>query len=325
MSAPVAGGVKETKSTLMCRGLLGLALGTALALGLTGPGRSGEAGEEIRLSFGLVSDVQYCDRAPAGSRFYRESAKKLATCVEDLNGQELAFTIHLGDIIDAHSACLDEVLPIYERLSMPHFHVLGNHDFAVEPELKPSIPQKLGLTSRYYDFSRAGMRFVVLDGGDVSLYAHREGSERHARAAARLAGLQAAGAPNAQAWNGGVGPKQLRWLKTTLADARSAGEKAIVFCHFPVYPPDQHNLWNDTEVVEALEASGAVVAYINGHNHAGGHAVKNGIHYLTVQGMVETEDSTAYAVVRVGDDRLEIDGRGRQPHQVLEFGAPDTP
>ena len=41
--------------------------------------------------------------------------------------------------------------------------------------------------------------------------------------------------------------------------------------------------------------------------------------------MVETEDSTAYAVVRVGDDRLEIDGRGRQPDQVLEFGAPDTP
>ena len=34
MSAPVAGGVKETKSTLMCRGLLGLALGTALVLGL---------------------------------------------------------------------------------------------------------------------------------------------------------------------------------------------------------------------------------------------------------------------------------------------------
>jgi hypothetical protein len=53
--------------------------------------------------------------------------------------------------------------------------------------------------------------------------------------------------------------------------------------------------------------------------------VKNGIHYLTVHGMVETEDSTSYAVVHVDGERLEIDGRGRQPDQVLELGAPDTP
>jgi predicted phosphodiesterase len=317
--------VEERKRAPIKRGLLGFVVGAVLVLGFAGHGGSGDAGEGTRLSFGLLSDVQYCDRAPAGSRFYRESAKKLATCVEDLNGQQLAFTIHLGDFIDAHAACLDQVLPIYERLSMPHLHVLGNHDFQVETELKASIPEKLGLTSRYYDFGRAGMRFVVLDGGDLSLYAHREGSERHAQAAGRLAELEAAGAPNAQGWNGGVGPKQLRWLKTTLADARSAGEKVIAFCHFPVYPPGAHNLWNDTEVVEILEASGSVVAFINGHDHAGGYAVKNGIHYLTVQGMVETESSTAYAVVHVDDERLEVDGRGRQPDQVLEFGAPDTP
>jgi len=62
-----------------------------------------------------------------------------------------------------------------------------------------------------------------------------------------------------------------------------------------------------------------------GHDHRGGYAVKNGIHYLTVHGMVETEDSTSYAVVHVDGERLEIDGRGRQPDQVLELGAPDTP
>jgi len=269
--------------------------------------------------------VQYCDRAPAGSRFYGESAKKLAACVEDLNTRDLAFTIHLGDFIDAHVACLDRLLPIYERLSMPHFQVLGNHDFHVEPELKGSMPENLGLTSRHYDFARAGTRFVVLDGGDVSLFAHLEGSEGHARAAAKLEELEAADAPNARDWNGGVGHEQLQWLARTLADAKAAGEKAIVFCHFPVYPAGEHNLWNDSEVVEILEASGSVVAYISGHNHAGDYAVKEGIHYLTVQGMVETEDTSAYAVVHVGEDRLEIDGRGRQPDQVLVFGAPDLP
>ena len=52
--------------------------------------------------------------------------------------------------------------------------------------------------------------------------------------------------------------------------------------------------------------------------------MKNGIHYLTVRGMVETEDTNAYAVVHVSDDRIEIDGRGRQPDQVLVLGAQET-
>ena len=264
-------------------------------------------------------------REPAGSRFYRSSKGKLAACVEDLNGQDLAFTIQLGDLIDAHGPCLDALLPVYEGLSMPHLHVLGNHDFDVKVDQRGSIPAKLGMKARHYDFRRAGTHFIVLDGGDVSLYARPEGSAEHALAEAKLEQLTAAGAPNAQAWNGAVGPQQLDWLARRLADARDAGDKAIVFCHFPVYPPNAHNLWNDTEVIEVLEASGSVVAYISGHNHAGEYAVRNGIHYLTVQGMVETEDTTAYAVVHVGDERLVVDGRGRQPDQVLEHGAPDTP
>jgi len=305
--------------------LVELTLVGAVALGLPGCGGPGGDTEVTTLSFGLLSDAQYCDRDPAGSRFYGESTTKLAAAVEDLNAQELAFTIHLGDFIDAHDVCLQTLLPIYERLSMPHFHVLGNHDFDVEPELRGSIPEKLGLEARYYDFRRAGKRFIVLDGGDLSLYARAEGSAEHELAKVKLEELKATGAPNAHSWNGAVGPEQLRWLERTLADAKSAGEPAIVFCHFPVYPPNAHNLWNDTELIEVLEASGSVVAYINGHNHAGGYAVKNGIHYLTVQGMVETEDTTAYAVVHVDDERLEVDGRGRQPDQVLVYGAPDTP
>jgi len=272
-----------------------------------------------------MSDAQYCDRDPAGSRFYGESKEKLAAAVEDLNAQGLAFTIHLGDFIDAHDACLDALLPVYERLSMPHFHALGNHDFDVSAETKSAVPEKLGLKERYYSFVLAGRRFVVLDGGDVSLYARAAGSEERALAEAMLAELKAAGAAQAQGWNGAVGAEQLAWLKRTLSEAYEADEQVIVFCHFPVYPPGAHNLWNDSAVIEALESGGSVVAYINGHNHAGAHAVKNGIHYLTVHGMVETADTTAYAVVHVDATHLEGDGRGRQPDQVLEYGAPDTP
>ena len=120
-----------------------------------------------------------------------------------------------------------------------------------------------------------------------------------------------------------MGPEQLRWLAKTLADAKAAGEKAIVFCHFPVYPPGEHNLWNDTEVVEILEGNGSVVAYINGHNHNGAYGFKKGIHYLTMKGMVDTEE-TSYSVIRVFDDRLEVHGRGRQDNYVLEISGKAT-
>ena len=59
----------QSRSLFAGRGTLGLALATMLALGFPGCGEAGESGEGTGLSFGLLSDVQYCDRAPAGSRF----------------------------------------------------------------------------------------------------------------------------------------------------------------------------------------------------------------------------------------------------------------
>lgn len=311
--------------TLVRRSSARLVVAIAIVLAASSCRTSGGVDEARSFTFGVVSDAQYCDRDAAGTRFYGRSLEKLAAAVEDLNAQDLAFTIHLGDFTDAHEACLDALLPIYDRLAGPHYHVLGNHDFDVAPERQAAIPGKLGLTSRYYDFRRGKTRFVVLDGGDVSLYARPEGSAEHEAAQARLEALKASGAPNAQAWNGAVGDEQLEWLRRTLSEAKAAGEHAIVLCHFPVYPPNAHNLWNDAEVIETLEASGVVIAWINGHNHAGGYAERNGIHYLTVHGMVETEDTNAYAVVRVEADRLEVDGRGREPDRVLPLRTSETP
>ena len=37
-------------------------------------------------------------------------------------------------------------------------------------------------------------------------------------------------------WNGGVGEAQLLWLRTVLSDARSRGQRALVFGHIPLLP-----------------------------------------------------------------------------------------
>lgn len=275
--------------------------------------RTVSAQEEARseFSFGALADCQYCDEEGT-KRKYRLSPRKLAEAVEAYNRMDLEFVVHLGDFIDRDFSSFDVVVPIFERLKTRGYHVLGNHDFSVADERKKDVPGRLGLRARYYDFAVAGWRFLVVDGNDVSLYAHPKGSPE--TEAARRYHRALEGSP--PTWNGAVGADQLRWIRETLRQADANGEKAVLFCHFPVYPRNAHNLWNADEVRTAIEESGNVVAWINGHNHAGHYGRNAGVHYLTLKGMVDTEQ-TAYSVVKVYRDRLEVTGRGRQESRTL--------
>ena len=57
---------------------------------------------------------------------------------------------------------------------------------------------------------------------------------------------------------------------------------------------------------------------MNGHNHGGNYAQLGKIHFLTLKGMVDTT-TTAYAVIEVHDDRLELKGFGRQKDRTLRL------
>jgi hypothetical protein len=125
---------------------------------------------------------------------------------------------------------------------------------------------------------------------------------------------------NAQSWNSAIGPDQILWLEKQLIEAAKAGEKAIISCHYPILPDNIHNLWNDREVLALMDKhSNTVIAWFNGHNHAGNYAQHKGVHYITVQGMVDTADSNAYAVLDVLPNALRIHGNGRVPSRLLTF------
>ena len=72
-----------------------------------------------------------------------------------------------------------------------------------------------------------------------------------------------------------------------------------------------HNLWNDFEIISLIENRPNVVAYINGHNHSGNYVFKNGVHYITLFGMVETMINS-YAILEFYDDSLVLKGYGNQ-------------
>ncbi len=268
--------------------------------------------EKPLLTLGAMADCQHADQPDAGVRLYRRSPEKLKAAVADYNGHALNYVVHLGDFIDTDWASFDTLEPITAALKHPLYHVLGNHDFSVADDQKARVPERLGLSSRYYDFTVAQWRFIVVDGNDLSLHGWPKDSARHAESA-RLHAEHYADKPT---WNGAVGAEQLAWIEATIQAAQKAGESVVLYCHFPVYPLDVHNLWNADEVVAMLERYPAVKAWINGHNHRGNYGEKAGIHFLTLKGMVDTKEN-AYAYLRVYADRIEVEGVGRQEDFVL--------
>ena len=269
--------------------------------------------------FGAVADCQYCE-ATSNVRKYSLSPKKLTACVEYYNKMELSFVVHLGDFIDRDFASFEKVVPIYNRLKAPHYHVLGNHDFSVADDKKVLVPSKLGLKQRYYDFARKGWRFIVIDGNDVSLYAWPKDNPRTKAASEYHKSLK----PRPPSWNGALGDEQLKWIEAKLQAATKAKERVMLFCHFPVYPKNNHNLWNAGALTELLSRYPCVAAYLNGHNHAGNYGEKNGIHYLSLKGMVDTEKNS-YSVMEVHTDRLILKGFGRQENREMKLSAPAKP
>jgi len=225
--------------------------------------------------------------------------------------------VTLGDIIDRHWESYGHILPIYDRLRHPSVFVLGNHDFEVAADYLTSVPRALGLERRYYDFAVGGIRFIVIDGNDVSLFAHPKGSPRYQLAVATLQAMKERGEPNAQEWNGGLGDEQYAWLEQAMDHAEAAGEKIVVLGHFPVYPKTALSMWDAERFVKLVCARRSFLAYLDGHDHAGNYGTLAGKHFVNFKGMVEAATESAYAIVTLYPDRIEIKGFGTEPSRSL--------
>lgn len=254
-------------------------------------------GEAKPCAFGVVTDIQYGDKMTRYARHYRESLRKTTECVAEFNARSLDFVIELGDLMDGYQndtdhslRDLDAVLPILGALRAPLYFVMGNHCVNGGRE---KVMARLKLEKSYYDFTRPaapGWRFIVLDG--------------------TLAGY---GVP---------GAKQTDWLKTRLADAGKAGQRVLLFCHFPLLQPEgrDHRMKDkDVEpIVAILKEYSCVAAWFSGHDHRGGYVERDGIHYMNFKGMVEAV-SNAYAVVTLDGDQMKIKGFGNEPSRELKI------
>lgn len=306
---------------MLSRDLMTRGRSNAFVLGLAISVLASACDRPAAVTFGVIADCQFAAVPSEGSRFYSRSWLKLRDALEEFNARGVRFVVHLGDLVDRGTGSTDIILPVFDRSKAPVRFVVGNHDLDAAPEPRSELLGRLGIGPGYYAFSSGEWRFIVLNGDELGFNFPKDASLENE--AARLwEALVAAKKPNATKWNGGVGRKQLDFLEAELSTADRKGLGAIVFCHFPVFPPAAHNLWNDDEVVGLLEKHPSAKAFFAGHNHAGDYAVKNGIAYLTFAGMVETRDTSACAIVTVTADRIVVEGFGREPDRTITVRRP---
>lgn len=270
------------------------------------------------ITFGVIADAQYCDCDPAGTRYYRSSLVKLNEAVSVFKDNNVSFIVNLGDLIDREFKSFSPVMEILNSSGIKIYHCRGNHDFSVENSLKNQIPVNETGDHNYFSFKKGNFRFIFLDGNEVSTYSQVEPATI-TEYSDYIRNLKDQGAINALDWNGGMGQSQVNWLNEQLLDAEKRDERSIIFCHFPVAPENIHNLLNYKEILPIVEKYDNPVAWFSGHNHSGNYANLEGVHFITMKGMVETEKVNAFAIAEVFNNRIEIRGYGNEKNLILNF------
>jgi manganese-dependent ADP-ribose/CDP-alcohol diphosphatase len=315
-----------------------------------------------RFRFGVIADVQYCDRPDGLSfdgikRHYRGAYDCLRWAVDDWTspGTRIDFIAQLGDLIDGQCAKdgqRDEALALllaeFQRCGAPVVHCIGNHELYNfdRRELRARLATAPPPAHReYYAFVPApGWRVLVLDPYQIAVIG-RDPTDPEYREAAELLRrhnpndvfnegvVWAAGLTGtARRWlpyNGALGPQQLQWLRAELTSARAATERVLILSHVPLHPDVAFFdvVWDYEEALGILAAAGgAVVAVLAGHSHPGGYLRDTaGIHHVVFPSPLNCGRSDrCHGHVEVHEDRVEVVGRGIVPSLTLMVPPPDA-
>eukprot|EP00759_Apiculatamorpha_spiralis_P013828 PhF_6_TR20538/c0_g1_i3/m.29647/K01517/ADPRM; manganese-dependent ADP-ribose/CDP-alcohol diphosphatase len=268
--------------------------------------------------------------------------------------------IQAGDIIDARNKdtqykvateTLHKVYKELEQVGVPIVNLIGNHE--LYNFTRNDLVGGIGSFScsqdgkTYYRVMVAAKtRLIVLDGYVVSPI--REGGGRHgveytSRNMEPVAyqmmkernpndmdrpgvnffhGLKPGPEHRWVPFNGGLGPDQLSWLDSELADAATAGDIAILTCHAIFHPGAtsdgkcQTLLWDYEEALAIVNKYGAAVVplVLCGHAHDAAVFVDpdSGVEHITLPSPIEVakESDECFGVLDVYKEKLMFRWRG---------------
>jgi predicted MPP superfamily phosphohydrolase len=242
---------------------------------------------------GLLTDIHYADRPPAGSRHFRDSLEMVALSVAAFNEAKLDTLVFLGDLIDeapdveGEIGYLKKIDAELAKFKVERHFVLGNH--CIWRLTKQQFADNSAAKAKHYSFDRHGHHFVILD------------------ACYRKDGVSY-GAKN-NAWNDSDIPReQQEWLRD---DLKKTDKPTIVCVHQRLDVKGDHAVLQAPVVRKILEESGRVRAVLMGHSHKNNYREINGIHYCVLRAVIEGagKENNSYATLDLfSDGTLRIDG-----------------
>jgi len=255
------------------------------------------ADEQKPIKIALVTDLHYADKAPNGSRHYRETLSKLEEAALQFEKSQPDFLVELGDFIDAAASVdteksyLTTINNEFAPICSERHYVLGNHcvDTLTKQEFLSGVEQR----KSFYSFDRGGFHFVVLDS------CFRSDGQPYGR-------------KNFTWTDANVPEHELEWLR---ADLKANDKPTIVFAHQRLDVSNNHGVRNNSAVREVLENSGNVTTVFQGHSHKNDLKQINGIHYCTMVAMVEGsgQENNGYSLLTLSPNgSLHLDGFRKQ-------------
>ena len=255
------------------------------------------------IRIGLITDIHYADLDTAGSRHYRDSVTKVREAVRIFNEAEPDIVICLGDLIDAGAtvekeyAHLEAMAREFKELNAPTRFVLGNH--CVYTLTKQEFLKGVGQDRSYDALTHIGIRLVFLDA------CFTKAGEDYGR-------------KNYNWTDTEIPEKERDWLKSVLSEGQ---RPTLVFVHQRLDVEGSYGVHSAKEVRGILEDSKQVVAVFQGHNHVNDHKTINGIHYLTMNAVIEgpapANNSFAVLDYSPADQHIRIEGHHHQKNYTL--------
>lgn len=188
----------------------------------------------------------------------------LKNAVKSINNEKgISFVVFTGDNIDsAKPEYLSEFVKIVNKLNVPYYLVIGNHDVFKNNGLSKAnyletVKDNNCLyrhTKPNYVFKKNGFVFIVVDGAKEII----PGSTGYYR------------------------EDTLKWLDKQLTKHKN--EKVIIFQHFPLVSLKilkSHEVYQKEKYLQLLDKHENVVSIITGHIHSNDEIMRNGVYHIT--------------------------------------------
>ncbi len=209
------------------------------------------------IKFAQISDAHFVKNDK-----YRTEV--LEQAIKDINKEkDIEFTVFSGDNIDSpHAEYLPEFIKIANKLNMPYYIIIGNHDVfrnnGLSKEQYLEIVKDYNVFYKYkkpnYVFKKNGFVFIVVDGAKEII----PGS------------------------NGYYKKDTLDWLEKQLNKYKK--DPVVILQHFPLVAEPElktHSVYQKEEYLKLLDKYNNVISIIAGHLHTNSEVMRNGVYHIT--------------------------------------------